>query len=220
MFINGKDVLAYGAKLLSDYKYTPPAITSDYFKGRRRSNITLLDVNLDMGKLELPITFHACGRRDANQNKSMFDSLCLGKTDIAMEDGYQYFSVLMDIGETTYHSEQLLECTYTFDCIRHGSYVEKHGNTIMCESTLPYTDCVLTTRVGQGGTNYQVGPVMFKEVYAGQVLTVDGIDKRILVGGVPDASGAEWIHFPTLEPGENHFVCLDQLTIGYYPCYF
>lgn len=220
MFINGKDALNYGAKLLSDYKYTPPTVTPDHFKGRRRSNFTLLNVDVDMGKLELPMTFHARGRRDANQNKSAFDSLCLGKTDIAMEDGFQYFSVLTDIGDTTYHSSQLLECTYSFDCIRHGPYVEKHGNTIICESTLPYTDCVLTARVGQDGTNYQMGPVMFDTVYAGQVLTVDGITKRILVGGIPDASGAEWIRFPTLEPGENTFSCLDELTVGYYPSYF
>ena len=87
--------------------------------------------------------------------------------------------------------------TYTY------IYLEKHGNTIICESTLPYTDCVLTARVGQDGTNYQMGPVMFDIVYAGQVLTVDGITKRILVGGIPDASGAEWIQFPTLEPGRT-----------------
>lgn len=220
MFINGKDALNYGAKLLSGYKYVPPEVTTDYFKGRRRSSFTLLDVNLDMARLELPIVFHACGRRDANQNKSMFDRICLGKTDIALGDGYQYFAVLTEMGEVTYHSPELLECTYSFACVRHGSYVEKHGNTIICESTLPYTDCVLTARVGQDGTNYQMGPVMFDTVYAGQVLTVDGITKRILVGGIPDASGAEWIRFPTLEPGENTFSCLDELTVGYYPSYF
>lgn len=220
MFINGKNTELFGAKLLADYKYTPPEISADYFKGRRWSNFTVLDSDVGMGKLELTLVFHARGRRDATQNKSAFDRLCVGKTDLAFGDGHQYFAVLTGFGEVTYYSPELLECAYSFDVIRHSLYMKKKGNTVFCESTLPYTDCVLSACVGADGTNYQMGPVMFSQVYAGQVLTVDGIDKRILVGGVPDASGAEWIRFPTLEPGENHFVCLDQLTIGYYPCYF
>lgn len=87
MFINGKNTELFGAKLLADYKYTPPEISADYFKGRRWSNFTVLDSDVGMGKLELTLVFHARGRRDATQNKSAFDRLCVGKTDLALAMG-------------------------------------------------------------------------------------------------------------------------------------
>ena len=39
---------------------------------------------------------------------------------------------------------------------------------------------------------------------------------------VDAAQRAEWIHFPTLEPGENNIDCTepDQLIAEYYPAYF
>ncbi len=220
MFINGKDVSAYGAITLSGYKYTPPKIEQEYFKGRQRTGFTILCRETGMGQLDLTLTFYDRHWRDVTQKKAAFDRICMGEVEISIGDGYEYRSVLTEIGQSNQRTRRVLECTYSFDCVRHGPYVEKHGNTIICESTLPYTDCVLTARVGQDGTNYQMGPVMFDTVYSGQVLTVDGITKRILVGGEPDASGARWLRFPSLEPGENTFSCLDELTVGYYPSYF
>lgn len=220
LFIDKENMELYGARILSAYEYTPPEITAEYFKGRQRSDFITFSTSLGMAKLELTVTFYHERWREVTQNKAAFDGKCLGRTNIVLGDGYEYFAILTEIGESNYRSPRVLECSYSFEVIRHGPYMEKKGNTIFCESTLPYTDCVLSARVSQDGTNYQMGPVMFAEVYAGQVLTVDGIDKRILVGGAPDARGAEWVRFPSLEPGENHFSCLDELTIGYYPSYF
>lgn len=220
MYINGKNAELYGAHLLSEYKYTPPAITAEYFRGRRRSDFSLLNTDYDLGTLDLPVIFEGKNRKDVLQKKSSFEQLCFGKTNIAMEDGFEYFAVLTSIGQTGFAADELADCSYTFSCIRHGAYIQRQGNHIFCESTLPYTDCVLTVEVGQDGTNYQVGPVLFHKVFKGQVLTVDGIEKRIMSGGAPDAQNAEWIRFPSLVPGENTFSCLDELTIGYYPSYF
>ena len=87
-------------------------------------------------------------------------------------------------------------------------------------STLPHTDCKITVTVSQDYATYKVGTVTFSDVHAGDVLVVDGLDKRILINDAPAAQKAEWIRFPSLVPGENIIACNDTVTVEYYPVYF
>lgn len=220
MWINLKPLHVYGAKLRMDYTYTPPEISNEHFKGRNRSSYILLASSHDLAKLSLPIVFEGSSRYDAAIKKSKFEGDLFGKSDIILRDDFRYFCYLESVGEASYPSESLIETTYQFKCIRHGKYKELQKNTVYCESTLPHTDCVLTTTVGTTGSNYKIGTVVFKSVKQGERLTVDGINKRILVNGAPAASRAEWITFPSLVQGTNNIVCKDVLTVGYYPVYF
>lgn len=220
MWINLKPLYLFGGKLRVDYTYTPPEISSEYFKGRRRTSFTLLESSYDMAALSLPIVFYGQNRNDVALKKSKFEAEIFGRSDIIMEDDFMYFAILNSIGDAAYPSEQLIEVTYDFKCIRHGKYKEIQKNMIYCESTLPDTDCILSTTVGSTGKNYKVGTATFPSVTKGEKITVDGINKRILVNGAPAANRAQWIRFPSLVPGKNNISCQDKLTVGYYPVYF
>lgn len=220
MWINLKPLYLFGGKLKMDYTYTPPEISSEYFKGRRRSGFTLLESSYDLASLSLPIVFQGEDRNDVALKKSKFEAEIFGRSDIILSDDFRYFAILDSIGEASYPSEQLAEVTYNFKCIRHGKYREIQKNTVYCESTLPDTDCILSTMVSATGKNYKIGTMTFPSVTKGERLTVDGINKRILVNGAPAANRAEWIKFPSLVPGKNNIVCQDQLTVGYYPVFF
>lgn len=220
MWINLKSLKLFGGRLKSQYAYTPPEISNEYFKGRKRSGFVLLDSSYDLGKLSLPIVFKGKNRNDVALKKSQFENEIFGRSDIVLRDGFSYFAFLESIGSASFPSDQMIETTYEFKCVRHGRYKEIEGNTIFCESTLPNTDCILETIVSSDGTIYKIGTVTFDTVTAGEHLVVDGINKRILVNGAPAAERAEWTEFPILSPGENNIACSDLLKVGYYPVYF
>lgn len=220
MWVNLKPLYLFGGKLKMEYTYTPPEISNEYFKGRKRSKFVLLENNYDLGTLTLPIVFHGKNRHDVGLKKSEFEHEIFGEVDINLLDGYGYFAFLDKIGEASFPAEWMIETTYEFRCIRHGKYKEVAANTVYCESTLPNTDCVLDVSVGAAGTNYKVGTVTFSTVKMGEKISVDGIKKRILINGAPAANRAEWLTFPSLSPGKNSFACKDTLSIGYYPVYF
>lgn len=220
MWINHKPLYLFGGKLRMDYSYASPELGNEYFQGRNRSGFTLLASNYNLGTLTLPIVFEGKNGNDAALKKSKFESEAYGRSDIIIGDGFMYFTFLESIGEASYPSDQLIEVTYEFKCIRHGKYREVKKNTVYCESTLPNTDCILEVTVEQNGKNYVVGTVKFPEVKKGEKITVDGINKRILVNGAPNANRAEWTVFPSLVPGLNNIACKGLLTVGYYPVYF
>ncbi len=220
MWINNKPLYLFGGKLRMDYSYTSPELENEYFQGRNRSGFTLLANNYNLGTLTLPIVFEGKDSHNAALKKSKFENEAFGRSDIIIGDGFMYFAFLESIGEASFPSGQLIEVTYVFKGIRHGRYREVKKNTVYCESTLPRTDCILEVTVGKNGTNYFVGTVKFPEVKKGEKITVDGINKRILVNGGPNANRAEWKAFPSLVPGLNNVTCKDLLTVGYYPVYF
>ena len=91
---------------------------------------------------------------------------------------------------------------------------------MVCDSTVPFTDVILSATVGKSSEAYQLGTVTFNNVAAGDTLTVDGINKRILVNGAPGAQKATWIKFPSLTPGQNIINCVDSITAEFQPIYF
>lgn len=220
MFVNNNDLADYGGRLRMEYTYTPPTLSNEYFKGRKRSSFILLNSNFELGSLSCPVVFEGIDRNDVTMKKTAFEQIAFGHCDIDMDDGFSYFAFLDSIGDASYPSASLIETDYVFKCIRHGQYKTVEGNTVFCESTLPNTDCILSVTVGETGTNYVVGTVTFPNVTQGEQIVVDGINKRILVNGSPAADQAEWIRFPYLVPGENNLTCNDTMTVEYYPVYF
>lgn len=209
----------FGGNLKNEYTYTPPQISADSFKGRKSSSFVLLNTAIGFGILTLPMIFEGTDRYNVTIKKSKFDQAILGKHVLTMDDGFLYDVYLDEFGGAAYPNECMIECEYTVPAIRRGKDVTVTGNTVFCDSTAPETDCILTATVGQTGENYEIGTVTFPEVTAGEIITVDGINKRILVNGAPAADRAEWTWFPSLSPGINHITCQDTLTVQFHPVY-
>lgn len=220
MWINGIDIADYGGQLRMEYKTSGYQLDTAAFKGRNRSSFVLLTSTTGFMTITLPVVFEGADRDDVTRKKSLFDMLIFGKNELLMDDGFQYAAYLSAIGDSSYPAPELIEVEYTLIGVRHGDKVTVTGNTVACDSTLPDTDCILSCTVGTSGAGYKVGSVTFKSVTAGQRLVVDGINKRILVDGVPAAENAEWIRFPSLKPGLNNLECSDTLTVEFYPVYF
>lgn len=220
MLINGKSLSEYNGKLLLGYKISGCELDVSVIKGRNRSSLRLLNASVGLKNLTLPIVFRGKNRAEASAKKSMFEQEAFGKSELLMDDGLRYSVVLSSIGDADYQGMELVKTEYVFAGIRHGDYIKVIGNTVCCDSTLPDTDCVLTATVSEDSANYKVGSVTFKNVVAGEVLTVDGINGRILVNGAPAAERADWIEFPKLVPGINNLQCIDTLTVEFYPAYF
>ena len=218
MKINEQDVAVFGAHLTMDYTVGGYEIDSSAFMGRKRSTFILLNHTTGFKEIVVPIVFD---KKPVTVNKDRFEALAFsGKVEMEMDDGQLFTAYLSEIGEITYIHPDLIESEYVLIGVRHGRKRTVHANTLFCESTLPWTDCILTATVGTTGKNYQIGPVVFPSVTSGQVLVVDGINKRILVNGAPAAELAEWMVLPSLSPGLNAIDCADPLTVEYYPAYF
>ncbi len=220
MWINDAPLSDYGGELRMEYKASGYTLETSVFKGRKRSSFVLLNNIVGFQTLTLSVVFEGKDRDDVTLKKSMFDMLAFGKNELIMDDGFLYTVYLSNIGDATYPAPELIEVDYTFVGVRHGPKVVAVGNTINCESTLPNTDCILSVTVGKTEVNYRVGTVMFPQVTQGEQLTVDGINKRILVNNVPAADRADWITFPSLVPGINLLQCDDILTVEFFPVFF
>lgn len=220
MLINEKPFIEYGCKPKMDYKISGCELDVSIFHGRGRSFFNLLNTSVGLKTLKIPVVFHGKDEADTESKKSLFEMAVLGKNELIIGDRLKYSVVLSEIGQASYPSPQLIEVEYTFTGVRHGEYVVTMGNSVYCDSTLPYTDCILTATVSADANNYKVGSVTFLAVTAGEVLTVDGINGRILVDGVPAAERAEWTEFPKLVPGLNEIACADTLIVEFYPVYF
>lgn len=220
MWINNIPLSEYGGQLRMEYKVSGCAIDATAFKGRKRSSFVLLNSSVGFKTLTLPVVFEGKDRDDVTQKKSRFDALIFGKNELIMDDGFQYSAYLSAIGDASYPSPSLIETDYALVGVRHGKYVQAQGTKIFCDSTLPHTDCILSVTAGRESKSYQLGTVTFSNVTKGQKLTVDGINKRILVNGVPAAERATWINFPSLSPGVNNIICEDVPTVEFYPVYF
>lgn len=219
MWLNGTPLEDYGGRLVRDYTYTPPVLSPAVYKGRFRSSFILLDNPVDFGELDIQVVFEGEGYTEVTIKKSTFDAAILGKNVIVMGDGFWYDTYTEELGAATYPGTGLLECSYKLKAIRRGPDIEVTGNIIYCDSTWPTTDCILTATVSTAAANYEIEGVIFEDVDPGDVLTVDGINGRILVNGAPNAQKATWTRFPSLSPGKNSLTCPDTLTVQYHPVY-
>lgn len=216
MTINGHELSEYGANLLREYTVGANAVSNSYFKGRSRSNFILYMSDIGLKTLTLPIVFQG---DSIAINKSRLDAELLGKSEVHMPDGYYYTVMMDDAGTLAYRSEYLAECTYTLSGYQHGALVTATGKTVECISTAPITDCIVSVTAGADAERYPVGDAVFQNVKAGDVLTLDGINKRVLVNGGPAAQRCDFIQLPYLKPGANTFDISDPVTVRYYPIY-
>lgn len=219
MIIDVEMIRQHGGDLHERYTISGAPIESSYHKGVKQSGFTLFNQVVGLKTITLPITFCGSSREYIDRCKSLFDMRLMGKNELVL-DGHYYTVICQQIGDAHYKGFGACESEYQFLGVKHGPIQAVTANTIYCMSTLPHTDCKITVTVSQDCATYKVGTVTFSDVHTGDVLVVDGLDKRILINDAPAAHRAEWIRFPYLVPGENIITCNDTVTVEYYPVYF
>ena len=219
VWVNGISIEEYGARLKADYEITAVPLENQYFQGTKRSNFVLLSQTYGLKSIKMNFDFMGNSRGEIDTKKSIFDGNLIGTLEI-MLDGYFYTVICNKLGDGVYYGDYLMECEYEFEGYKHGELTVIGSNVVWCESTAPYTDCILSATVSEAASSYQLGTVTFKGVLSGDYLVVDGINKRILINGAPAAQKADWVRFPSLVPGENLITCDDPVTVEFYQVYF
>lgn len=219
MTINGVDPKDFGAELKLEYTVGMPELDTQTLQGRNRTNFILTAQILGMREIALPFVITGLDHADIMYRKSYLDQLFMGKCELFLPDDFYYSAAVDTFGDPSFKGPQLAECEYTLVGIRHGALISVVGNTIYCESTMPYTDCSLTVTVGESAESYTLGDAVFSNVSQGDVLCFDGINKRVLINGAPGAQDCTFLSFPSLVPGQNTFTAPDPITVEYYPAY-
>ncbi len=221
MLIDNTMLGDYGARLLSSYTVSGSSIDNAYYKGRDRSSFILLSSVVGLKTIILPVVLFGRDHNEIAVNKSRLDMALFGKHELLLPDGFFYTAFLEDAGELGRKGNQIAECTYTLSGIQHGPMItiKTAGAPLNCISTLPKTDCLLEVTVSSAAQKYDLNGYIFANVARGDVLTMDGIDKRVLINGGPAASRCEFYSFPALTPGLNYVTAPNEVTVKYYPTY-
>lgn len=222
VFINDTDISKYGA-LLESFTVGGTAITNDIFQGRNRTNYNVLATTFGRRSISFSLFFKALTRRELTLNKSALDSMLYGKVELYLPDEYYYTAFVSSIGELNIlgvnGNEVIALCSYTLEGIRHGELITSVGNSIFCESTMPFTDCKLSCKASAAYASLTVDTVTITNVRKNDEIVVDGINGRILQNGAPCAGNMSFLHFPRLVPEGNLLQCPETLTVEYYPTY-
>lgn len=222
MYLNGNHISDYGGVVEQGFTVSGVSVDSNHTQGAGNSSFVLLKQTFGLKKIEIPVVFSG---ESADETRTKYSRFCMDAVrdklvELVLSEGRQYTAFLNSIGTEKWLTPNDMAVTFGFVGYCHGILQTVAANTIYCMSTLPHTDCKITVTASQDYATYKVGTVTFSDVHAGDVLVVDGLDKRILINGAPAAQKAEWIRFPSLVPGENIITCNDTVTVEYYPVYF
>jgi hypothetical protein len=227
--VNGIPLSEWGGMALLDYSVGETELQNPFFLGINRTTPLLLKTMFGARTLTLTIQFEGRTLHDAKMRRSRFNAEVAGKSEIYIpDDGFFYSCICQSLGEERLvgqcESNAKVEATYTFTAFRHGATViesvppwqafkdglySKSYPQINCLSTVPQTDCKLTTTVDADAPAFVLGGAEFGPVSAGDVLTVDGIRKLVLKNGEDCSASMHWAafsSFPSLTPGENTII--------------
>lgn len=224
MYVNELELAEYGAKAdRNSISIGGTKITNDYFQGRNRSHYTLMATTFGLKTVKFKLIFQADLLKDAKLNKSRLEAEMYGGCELYMPDGYYYRCMLDSIGDDVTKGVDglgvLIECDYQLSGIQHDAMVTvEDGTSFVALGTLARMDCILTVTVSEDATEYMLGGAKFSNVHAGDVLVVDGINKRFLKNGAWVAT-TDWLSFPYVTPDNNSFTAVDTVKVQYYPSY-
>ena len=220
--INGVNIADFGV-LVESLKVGAIETQNSVYQGVNRTNFNVLNSLQYMRAINISLFYTASTRRELALIKSKLDNMMVGKLDLWMPDGFYYDAYLVSAGEEQYlgveRNKVIALCAYQFKGVRHDPKETIQGNTVICKSTVPHTDCKLTCTASQNRASLVIDTVTITNVHQGDVLVVDGITGRILQNGALCAGNMSFIHFPSLVPGQNELNCVEDLTVEYYPTY-
>lgn len=220
-WIGDLDVESMGGELLADYSVSACEMTQGYVKPRKGT--TFLPMPPDMGLKTITLEFDVRGpdRRTVLRRKSELDAaLMKGAVQLYLPDEFQYTALLQQTSGVAWDTPGQGQFGYVLVGVQHDPQVEVPDTfTIYCESTVPYTDCILRATVRQAAKKYNFCGVTFDDVHAGDVLELDGVHGRVLINGGPGLLRCNLVAWPQLVPGENRLICPDPVTVLYEPTY-
>lgn len=222
MYIDWQSLAEFGGRLESGYSVSGSALTTTYIKGKDTSSFLLTSCEIGLRTITLPIVFFGGDYAAVVGNKNRFDAAAVAKkVELRLPDGYYYTSILTSAGALTWIGSTAASCTYTFLGVQHSKKmcVMTTNGKVWCESTAPKVDCSLRTTVTADAEVYNLAGAKFQDVHAGDVLELDGINKRILINNAPAASRCAFLRFPFLVPGTNVLMITDPVKVTYYPTY-
>ena len=228
LLVNGRPLSDFGGQMLLDYSIGETPLDNSVFQGVNRTSWRLLQSTFGRRSITMTIVFTGEDVHDAKVKRSLFNAELFGETELFIHDDGFFYTVSCDslgtevidgIGEKT----ASVKSTYKFTGIRHAALVKEiipaGGGTLLCRSTMPFTDVRLSVTVGTTASYYNFGGASFGPVTAGDVLVFDGIDGKITRNGSNYAASTWWTEFPQLTPGTNYLDALDAITVEYYPTY-
>lgn len=219
MFINGKPVESYGAVMLGTPRVSNAKYTSEYKYARTRSTVRHFAYEIGMKEIECNLAFFGKDIHEVQLKRSAFRAAMLGLLDISFKrDRFFYFAEYD--GDTEFESEYdgVAVSKFQFHGVQHLPLYIVEARNFICSSTIPETDCRITTIATQDADSATVGTVTFLSVAEGDVLRADGIDGTITKNG--QATEAEFIRLPYLKSGFNSVACpFDNITVEYYPTF-
>lgn len=215
IMVNGHSLSEFSARLLTNYQTGACALTTDTFQGLSRSTILLLGQTFGAMEIVLPLEFWGTSRRDTVEKWSQFCHAASGAVELDLRDGYIYACCVTDFGKPAWISDGWLSVDVTLRGLRQKPAVTVSaqstiGASVLCESTFPRTDCVLTlpSAVLQGAemVNIELGDnawYLEMEFPAPAELVLDGVRKIFTLNGENITARMQWEDFPYLVPGEN-----------------
>lgn len=224
IFINNIDISEFGAKALRDsIQVGGTEIKNDYFQGRNRTNYTLMSTTFGLKPVKFTLVYIHKYLRGALENKSKCEAEMIKGCEVYFPSDFYYRCMIDKIGDATIKgvdgNQVLVEVKYALLGIQHDKMEEvENGAEFVARGTMPQMDCILEVVVGADAPSYTLAGAVFGAVVAGDVLTVDGINKRFLKNGAHTTADS-WVSFPYITSGLNHVTAADPVKVKYYPCY-
>lgn len=232
-YINGVDIYEVGA-LVESFKVSATAVSNKVYQGKDSTDFHVLASLRTMRTITLTLFYQAKTKRDLALKKAKIDNaIGVGKIDLALPDGFHYAAYMTKAGAEeclgVEGNKVIALCTYELKGIRHDDLEVldvTSGVAFNCKSLIPLTDVRISHKTSQAYQTITIAGVTITGVASGDVLTVDGINKRILQNGAPCAGNMSFVSFPKLTPGDNTITCKSglttlsiPLTVEYYPTY-
>lgn len=224
-YIDGVGSDWFNARLLSDFKVGSTEINRTRLKSSRVQGWIPLSANYGLRTLQIPVYIFGESAQDAAQRKSELDQAMMAEpVELLLPDGRYYTASLEQISEAEpmQIDRSELKCTYTLLGYAHDPLITtgvSNDQRIYAYGTAPEMDCRLTCTASADAVSYQMAGVTWTGVKSGDVLVLDGLEKRVLRNGVNAFDACDLITWPTLRPGYNTLSAPDAITVEYYPIY-
>lgn len=216
--VNGSTVDA----ILMDYNCGQPIVTPYY--NSTSESILPKQHNIRYGFRPLTIILEVLGsnRDDVMLKISALTALFSAQSEISLPDDLTYTSVLTNISDPEFYTEDDAKISYTFAAARHGSEQELTctGSASVQIAGTAQTDAVISFIAPDSGTASVCG-IAFTGLTPGAAVVIDGRNKIVTQNGENAFLLTNLTAFPVLHPGTN---ILDvtaglAITLKYYPMY-
>ena len=222
IYIGGRDLSEFRAKLETDYSITGYALENTYNKGALRSGFTLLRQAPELLSIILPINIFGADKRETTENLAAINAQCAGVVELDLSDGFAYTCMLEEVRGTTWLSDAWCTADYCFMGVRHKDPIAVSAPAplhLQNGATWPKNDCTITIKNFKAKTSAPVVITLSGEgktlltwkidtsgglYQAGGDLVLDGVRQRNGYNGGNIPTGTmTWTDYPYLVPGQN-----------------